>query len=72
MLGLLTLSENWGLGIPAAKDLNRGVTWRGELNSSEHDKAETMPSLFICSSQDGNKSAIEDRYLISDSDLLKC
>lgn len=54
--GGLTLSENCGLGIPAAKDLNRGVTWIGELNSNL-DEVETIPSLFICSSQYGSTSA---------------
>lgn len=54
----LTLSENCGLGIPAAKDLKTGVTWRGEPNSVL-DEAETMASLFICSPQAGKISAIE-------------
>lgn len=28
-----SLSENWGLGIAAAKALNNGISCRGELNS---------------------------------------
>lgn len=54
-LGQLTLSENFGLGIPAAKDLNSGVTWIGELNSVL-DNAETTWSVFVPSRQDGNIS----------------
>lgn len=52
----LSLSENFGLGIPAAKDLNSGVTWRGELNSVL-DKLEATTSLVFGSSQEGKISA---------------
>lgn len=56
LLRELTLSENFGLGIPAAKDLNNGVTWLGELNSV-FDDTEMTASVFVPSLQDGNISA---------------
>lgn len=67
VLEKLTLSENCGLGIPAAKDLNIGVTWRGELNSVL-DEVEAIPSLLFCSSQDGNTSATGRNILFAHYD----
>ena len=56
MVNELTLSENCGLGIPCAIDVQNGVTWSGELNS-EFGKGHTPPASLLCSLQDSIISA---------------
>lgn len=62
MLNELTLSENCGLGIPCAMDLNNGVTWSGELNS-EFGKGHTHtpPTSFLSSLQDDKISVTKTK-----------
>lgn len=57
---MLTLSENFGVGISAAKDLNSGVTWRGELKSvfRKSHSAVAGPLFAFSSSQTGKVSEI--------------
>lgn len=54
----LSLSENFGLGIPDANDLNNGVIWIGELNS-EFEMAQITSSSDFGSIEDGKVSGFE-------------
>lgn len=48
MVNVLTIFENYGLGIPAAIDLNNGVTWSGELNSEFGNATSLLNSSQDC------------------------
>lgn len=56
---VLTLSENFGLGIASANDLNCGVTWRGE-GYSHPSVADT--SLCFISSQTDRVSDVQNYH----------
>lgn len=64
-LQLLTLAENFGLGIPSTRDLKEGIVWCGESNSDLATE-QLFPSIAFGSKKEETPTTEEtNSYVLS-------